>query len=360
MRRPRAALLRRRRSRRARERSGCRLSRASDNRRVRRARARRADPELIAAIRRAQGQGPRGDASGAVRNAGRSRRIARRPGRGLPVRRRLSLRDHRRPATGGGRDGACRRRREPRHLHDYDLGRRLLLGAARAEPDQQPRRMQHVRRRARSGGLALPGRRSRCVTASKRTPEGDLEVSLLRAGLGSGSPLRRGLGGQRLEPHRRRRVALLPATARAPRTAVVAADAGPAPRSIASVHVPDRRSEDHEGDDHRRRRRRCSWPPAAAAEAKAEAPASPRRPAPSRRSRCASAPTTSPAGRPPTRSRSSARRAAKLSGGAIRIEPVWHAAGDGPDWDQRVARMVTSGELDMGVIPRPAAGTPRA
>ena len=46
-----------------------------------------------------------------------------------------------------------------------------------------------------------------------------------------------------------------------------------------------------------------------------------------------------------------ARRAAKLSGGAIRIEPVWHAAGDGPDWDQRVARMVTSGELDMGVIP---------
>ena len=46
-----------------------------------------------------------------------------------------------------------------------------------------------------------------------------------------------------------------------------------------------------------------------------------------------------------------ARRAAKLSGGAVRIEPVWHAAGDGPDWDQRVARMVTSGELDMGLIP---------
>jgi TRAP-type C4-dicarboxylate transport system substrate-binding protein len=46
-----------------------------------------------------------------------------------------------------------------------------------------------------------------------------------------------------------------------------------------------------------------------------------------------------------------ARRAAKLSNGAIRIEPVWHAAGDGPDWDQRVARMVTNGELDMGLIP---------
>ncbi len=46
-----------------------------------------------------------------------------------------------------------------------------------------------------------------------------------------------------------------------------------------------------------------------------------------------------------------ARRAAKLSRGAIRIEPVWHAAGDGPDWDQRVARMVTGGELDMGLIP---------
>ena len=46
-----------------------------------------------------------------------------------------------------------------------------------------------------------------------------------------------------------------------------------------------------------------------------------------------------------------ARRVAKLSDGAIRIEPVWHAAGDGPDWDQRVARMVTSGELEMGLIP---------
>jgi TRAP-type C4-dicarboxylate transport system substrate-binding protein len=46
-----------------------------------------------------------------------------------------------------------------------------------------------------------------------------------------------------------------------------------------------------------------------------------------------------------------ARRVEKLSGGAVRIKPVWHAAGDGADWDQRVARMVTSGKLDMGVIP---------
>jgi TRAP-type C4-dicarboxylate transport system substrate-binding protein len=46
-----------------------------------------------------------------------------------------------------------------------------------------------------------------------------------------------------------------------------------------------------------------------------------------------------------------ARRVSELSGGEIRIKPVWHAAGDGPDWDQRVARMVTGGELDMGLIP---------
>jgi TRAP-type C4-dicarboxylate transport system substrate-binding protein len=46
-----------------------------------------------------------------------------------------------------------------------------------------------------------------------------------------------------------------------------------------------------------------------------------------------------------------ARRVEAMSGGKIRIEPVWHAAGDGPDWDQRVARMVMGGELDMGLIP---------
>ena len=46
-----------------------------------------------------------------------------------------------------------------------------------------------------------------------------------------------------------------------------------------------------------------------------------------------------------------ARRVDKLSDGEIRIKPVWHAAGDVPDWDQRVGRMVSSGELDMGLIP---------
>ena len=46
-----------------------------------------------------------------------------------------------------------------------------------------------------------------------------------------------------------------------------------------------------------------------------------------------------------------ARRVQRISDGDLRIEPVWHAAGDGPDWDQRVARMITSGELDMGLIP---------
>jgi TRAP-type C4-dicarboxylate transport system substrate-binding protein len=45
------------------------------------------------------------------------------------------------------------------------------------------------------------------------------------------------------------------------------------------------------------------------------------------------------------------RQVAALSDGQIEIEPVWHAAGDGPDWDQRVARLVVGGELDMGMIP---------
>jgi TRAP-type C4-dicarboxylate transport system substrate-binding protein len=46
-----------------------------------------------------------------------------------------------------------------------------------------------------------------------------------------------------------------------------------------------------------------------------------------------------------------ARRVQDLSGGAIAVEPVWHAAGEGPDWDQRVARMINGDELDMGLIP---------
>jgi TRAP-type C4-dicarboxylate transport system substrate-binding protein len=53
-----------------------------------------------------------------------------------------------------------------------------------------------------------------------------------------------------------------------------------------------------------------------------------------------------------------ARRVDKLSGGDLRIEPVWRAAGVGvSDWDQRVARMVKSGELDMGLIPSRAWDT---
>jgi TRAP-type C4-dicarboxylate transport system substrate-binding protein len=46
-----------------------------------------------------------------------------------------------------------------------------------------------------------------------------------------------------------------------------------------------------------------------------------------------------------------ARRVDKASGGKLRIKPVWHAAGDGPNWDQRVARMVSGNQLDMGLIP---------
>jgi TRAP-type C4-dicarboxylate transport system substrate-binding protein len=52
-----------------------------------------------------------------------------------------------------------------------------------------------------------------------------------------------------------------------------------------------------------------------------------------------------------------ARRVAELSDGRLRIEPVWRAAGDGLDWDQRVARRVMSGKLDMGLIPSRAWDT---
>jgi len=49
----------------------------------------------------------------------------------------------------------------------------------------------------------------------------------------------------------------------------------------------------------------------------------------------------------------------ELSGGGLVIEPVW-AANQDPDvadWDQRVARMVVSGDLDMGFIPARAWDT---
>jgi TRAP-type C4-dicarboxylate transport system substrate-binding protein len=53
-----------------------------------------------------------------------------------------------------------------------------------------------------------------------------------------------------------------------------------------------------------------------------------------------------------------ARLVEEVSEGHLRIEPVWHAGGeDVDDWDQVVARMVVSGELDMGMIPARAWDT---
>ncbi len=42
---------------------------------------------------------------------------------------------------------------------------------------------------------------------------------------------------------------------------------------------------------------------------------------------------------------------ASRSGGAITIEPVWHADHDKPHWDQVVAGMVIDGQLDLGMVP---------
>lgn len=52
-----------------------------------------------------------------------------------------------------------------------------------------------------------------------------------------------------------------------------------------------------------------------------------------------------------------AHRVHELSGGTVRLEPVWNASGGVRQWDQRVARMVVSGELDMGLIPARAWDT---
>lgn len=54
-----------------------------------------------------------------------------------------------------------------------------------------------------------------------------------------------------------------------------------------------------------------------------------------------------------------AERVAELSEGTIEIEPVWHAndGGPGDDWDQRVARKVTAGELDGALVPARAWDT---
>ncbi len=57
-----------------------------------------------------------------------------------------------------------------------------------------------------------------------------------------------------------------------------------------------------------------------------------------------------------------ARQVETLSDGLVRIEPVWKATGEtGPDafddWDQKVARLVVDGELEMGLIPARAWDT---
>lgn len=53
-----------------------------------------------------------------------------------------------------------------------------------------------------------------------------------------------------------------------------------------------------------------------------------------------------------------ARQVEELSDGLIRIEPAWHPAGRNiDDWDQQVARLVVSGDLDMGMIPARAWDT---
>src|SRR5262245_29187544 len=52
-----------------------------------------------------------------------------------------------------------------------------------------------------------------------------------------------------------------------------------------------------------------------------------------------------------------ARAVAERGDGSIVVEPAWHAAGDTANWDQHVARLVTSGELEMGLIPSRAWDT---
>jgi TRAP-type C4-dicarboxylate transport system substrate-binding protein len=54
-----------------------------------------------------------------------------------------------------------------------------------------------------------------------------------------------------------------------------------------------------------------------------------------------------------------ARQVDTLTEGQVRIEPVWQAAGDtgADDWDQKVARLVVDGELDLGLVPARAWDT---
>ena len=54
-----------------------------------------------------------------------------------------------------------------------------------------------------------------------------------------------------------------------------------------------------------------------------------------------------------------ARQVDALTAGRVRVEPVWQAAGDtgADDWDQKVARLVVDGDLDMGLVPARAWDT---
>ena len=52
-----------------------------------------------------------------------------------------------------------------------------------------------------------------------------------------------------------------------------------------------------------------------------------------------------------------ARHVEELSGGDIRIEQVLNAGGEASGWDQRVARMTASGELDLALVPTRAWDT---
>ncbi|MEO3856926.1 TRAP transporter substrate-binding protein DctP [Acrocarpospora sp. B8E8] len=52
-----------------------------------------------------------------------------------------------------------------------------------------------------------------------------------------------------------------------------------------------------------------------------------------------------------------ARLVQAKSGGTVRVQPKWNAAGPVTQWDQAVARLVTGGDLDMGLIPARAWDT---
>ena len=66
-----------------------------------------------------------------------------------------------------------------------------------------------------------------------------------------------------------------------------------------------------------------------------------------------------PAGRPGSNQIDEfVRQVEERSDGRVRVEPVYQAVGEGTrDWDQEVARLVVSGELDLGMIPARAWDT---